>query len=88
MAGGPKGEVKYALKKWWKSYVYTTGMRVQSQSPFRADHITPFFKHMPISMWKKITENAFDVVPSFALLVAVVWWSDSTFMSEQKKHRS
>ena len=76
------------LAKWWKSYVFTYGLRTQVQSPYRMDHLTPFIRHLPVSAKKKITENFVDVVPSFTFLVAVMWWADPAFEEEQKKHRS
>ena len=84
----PNFKVSPGLTKWWKSYIYTNGQRIQVQSPYRRDHITPFFKHLPESAVKKVTENIVDVGPSFAFLVFVMWWGDKTFEEEQKKHRS
>jgi hypothetical protein len=84
----PSFKVNGGLSKWWKAYVYTYNMRVQVQSPYRMDHLTPFIKHLPESFKKKITENVFDVAPSFLVLVGTMWWADSAFAEEQKKHWS
>jgi hypothetical protein len=63
-------------------------MRTQVHSPYRGDHITSFLKHIPISFQKKITENVFNVAPAALLFVGTIWWGDSTFDAESKKHRS
>jgi hypothetical protein len=84
----PNFKVNPALTKWWKSYVYTYGLRTQVQSPYRMDHLTPFVKHWPDSFRKKITENFFDVAPSFVFLVGTMWWADHAFEQEQRKHWS
>jgi hypothetical protein len=63
-------------------------MVVTVPSPFRIDHITPFFAHIPKSTMTKFTDNFVDVAPAFTLFFLVIWWGDATFESEQKKHRS
>lgn len=77
-----------ALAKWWKAYTPVRGQRVQTLSPFQQDHLTPFFRSAPDALKHKIVDNFWDVVPAFALGAAVVWWSDSTYEAEIKKHRS
>jgi len=84
----PNFKVNPALAKWWKSYVYTYGLRTQVQSPYRQDHVTSFVKHMPESAKKKVVENFFDVAPAFTFLVGTMWWADYAFDQEQRKHRS
>jgi len=36
----------------------------------------------------KVKDNFFDVAPAFTFLVLTVWWADSTFEAEQRKHFS
>ena len=79
---------RYALTKWWKSHVYTVGLKTQLQSPYRQDHLTPWVRHWPDAARKKITDNFWDVVPAFSLGIFVVWWADRENDLEHRKHRS
>ena len=87
MAPG-KFAYKPAWGKWWKSFKYTKGMVVQTNSPYRGDHIVPFIKHIPHSLRKKVTENFWDVVPAFTSLGLIVYWSDSANDAMHRSHRS
>mmetsp|Transcript_17895 Transcript_17895/g.29037 ORF Transcript_17895/g.29037 Transcript_17895/m.29037 type:complete len:86 (-) Transcript_17895:110-367(-) len=75
------------LVKLWKKYQPVHGLITRTVSPYRQDVIRPLFKHMPENAKHRVMDNLFDVVPPFALGIALVWWADSTFHKEGLKHR-
>eukprot|EP00924_Labyrinthula_sp_SR-Ha-C_P001832 snap_masked-scaffold_148-processed-gene-0.2-mRNA-1 protein AED:0.06 eAED:0.16 QI:0/-1/0/1/-1/1/1/0/83 len=75
------------LVKWWKSYQPVSGQMTRTLSPFQQDIITPLFRHMPENAVRRFTDNVLDVAPSVILGVSVIYWANSTFAAEQKKHR-
>ena len=78
------GQPQNAMKKWWDYHAHTNNQVTYSLSPFRQDHIGPFFKKLPGSMVKKVTENAFDAVLLLSV-PAIMMWADSVYEDDYRR---